>query len=401
MQSTKQGVLSISTKAQAWYADFAVALLLFIFTLAVYFSYINNVQREEKSGLDVVIKDAKAISSALVLSGYPTNWTNETVIRVGIADDHKLNSIKLRAFKRLNYSITKKYFGTIYNYFVYFVDKKGEPLNINSVCGAGYPLINTSYNIKSAYYYQDPADSFLKDFMKDTFNADIYFDDNPLNFDDIDGLISNLSKYSLLVLEHPGFPTSVLDNHYRELNNYTARGGHLILSGRLVAAASEKYLNGIRFLKRFGDSDKNEEAIVTNSDEHLALNVGDSMQFKQYYHVTNDTPPTIETDPDNPNYNPVPAVNFKNLSTYTNFPEDIAIARWDYGNGTVYFFSDFDVSAFNGNFLQVVEDLTTSFIGGTCTPINISVISPKNLARIERYLTYNSQVVKMVVYVWQ
>ena len=384
--------------------DFGIALLLFIFTLVVYLSYITNVQREGKSGLDVVIKDAKAISSALVLSGYPTNWTNETVIRAGLADGHKLDSTKLRAFKRLNYSITKKYFGTIYDYFVYFVDKKGEVLNINSVCGAGYPLINTSYNIKSAYYYQDPADSFLKDFMKNTFNADIYFDDDPGDENDIDGLISNLSKYSLLVLEHPGFPTSVLDKHYRELNNYTARGGHLIISGRLVAASSDKYLNGIRFLKRFGDSDKNEESIVTNSDEHLLLNVGDSMKFKQYYYVANNTPPPIDTDPDNPpdnpNYNPVPAVNFKNLSIYVNFPEDIAIARWDYGNGTVYFFSDFDVSAFNGNFIQVVEDLATSFIGGTCTPINISVISPKNLAKIERYLTYNSQVVKMVVYVW-
>ena len=66
----------MDSKAQAWYTDFAVALLLFIFTLVVYFSYINNVQREEKSGLDVVIKDAKAISSALILIGYPINLTN-------------------------------------------------------------------------------------------------------------------------------------------------------------------------------------------------------------------------------------------------------------------------------------------------------------------------------------
>jgi len=390
----------MDSKAQAWYTDFAVALLLFIFTLVVYFSYINNVQREEKSGLDVVIKDAKAISSALVLSGYPINWTNETVIRVGLADDHKLNSTKLRAFKRLNYSITKKYFGTIYDYFVYFVDKKGEVLNINSVCGAGYPLINTSYNIKSAYYYQDTDDSFLKDFMKDTFNADIYFDDNPLNFDDIDGLISNLSKYSLVVLEHPDLEPSDLNEFYRELNNYTARGGHLLVSGALVDASSDQKLNGVIFKKKFGDSSPQKTAIVNNSDQYLTLNVKDTITFVQYYFVVNDSSPSIITDINDPNYNPFPSNNFKVIATYEE-TDDKAIATWKYGNGTVYFFSDFDVSAFNGNFLQAVEELATSFIGGTCAPINISAISPKNLARIERYLTYNSQVVKMVVYVWQ
>ena len=65
----------MDSKAQAWYTDFAVALLLFIFTLVVYFSYINNVQREEKSGLDVVIttsakndEEAKALLKAF---GFP------------------------------------------------------------------------------------------------------------------------------------------------------------------------------------------------------------------------------------------------------------------------------------------------------------------------------------------
>ena len=380
--------------------DFGIALLLFIFTLAVYLSYINNVQREGKSGLDVVIKDAKAISSALVLSGYPTNWTNETVIRVGLANDHKLASTKLRAFKRLNYSITKKYFGTIYDYFVYFVDKNGEVLNINSVCGAGYPLINTSYNIRSAYYYQDDVTDFkLRDFMKDTFKADIYFDDQNNDIYGLDGLMSNISKYSFIMLEHPLMSGGDYNENYRPLNNYTARGGLLIISGELTTSQGDN-LNGVEFWKKSGQSEPQRTAIVNESDEFLSLNVGDIIVFNQYYYVTNDTSLPIEQNSDDDDYNPFPAINFKRIATF-NQTDDKAIAKWKYGNGTVYFFSDFDVSAFNGNFLQVVEDLTTSFIGGTCTPINISVISPKNLAKIERYLTYNSQVVKMVVYVWQ
>ena len=57
----------MSTKAQAWYMDFAIALLLFIFTLVVYFSYTTNFQSQDKGDLDIMLTDAKAISSSLVL----------------------------------------------------------------------------------------------------------------------------------------------------------------------------------------------------------------------------------------------------------------------------------------------------------------------------------------------
>jgi len=100
-------VLSISTKAQVWYIDFAIGLLLFVFTLAIYFSYTHNFQNQEEGGLDRRLKDVKSISSSLALSGYPNNWSNTSVIRIGIADDHKVNETKVRFFKEFNYSITK------------------------------------------------------------------------------------------------------------------------------------------------------------------------------------------------------------------------------------------------------------------------------------------------------
>ena len=83
--------------------DFAIALLLFTFTLVVYFSYTNNFQKQEKGGLDIMLTDAKAISSSLVLSGYPASWSNTTVIRIGIADDQRINATKLKYFKQMNY----------------------------------------------------------------------------------------------------------------------------------------------------------------------------------------------------------------------------------------------------------------------------------------------------------
>lgn len=125
--------------------DFAIAFLLFTFTLAVYFGYTNNFQKEEQSNFDALLTDARSISSSLVLSGYPIDWDNSTVIRIGIADEQKLNVTKLTNFKQLNYTQAKRKFGTPYEYFVFFLNNKGEVLNVSGVCGVGSPLVSTSY----------------------------------------------------------------------------------------------------------------------------------------------------------------------------------------------------------------------------------------------------------------
>ena len=393
----------MNSKAQAWYMDFTIAGLLFVFTLVVYFSYINNAQSDESTILDTLLTEAQSISSSLVLSGYPSNWDNDTVVRIGVADEQYLNTSRLRNFKNLNYTKTKRIFGTPFEYFTYFTNSKGEVLNINGVCGIGYPLANFSYNAKSAYFYQDSSDSFLKDFMQQYFKADIYFSDNPSDDNDIDSLVANLSKYNLVILEQPALQPSRLSEHYREFNNYTARGGNIMFSGELTTSSSSKDLNGIIFDKKTGASEPSNDrkrAIVNNTDTNLKLNINDTIQFAQYYFVNNDTSPAIETDQNSNNYNPVPATNFYLIANF-NQSDDKAIARWNYGNGTAYFFGDFDVAEFSGNFLDVAEDAAKVLAGGTCSPINLTGIKIKNLAKTERYLIYKPDIVKMVVYSWQ
>jgi len=134
-----------SRSGQAWYMDFTIGLLLFTFALLAYFSYANNFQQEEKSSLELLSKDAQAISSSLLLSGYPNGWDSTSVVRIGIADEQKLNVTKVLNFKQINYTQTKIKFGTTYDYFVFFVNNKGEALNVSGVCGVGSPLINTGY----------------------------------------------------------------------------------------------------------------------------------------------------------------------------------------------------------------------------------------------------------------
>lgn len=363
--------------------DFAIALLLFTFTLVVYFSYTNNFQKQEKGNLDAMVKDAKAISSSLVLSGYPVDWKNETAVRIGIADEQQLNAAKVKEFKEMGYNRTRQIFATPYNYFVFFVNEKGEVLNVNSVCGIGHPLVSTAYDTKSAYYYDNENDKFLKDFMNETFNADIYFGDNNDNADDLDGLISNLSKYGFLVLEHPKLDKGDFNKYKDELNNFSSSGGTLMTSGRLTDGQG-KELAGVKFYKKSGDSASDRNSTVNNTDQYLALSVGENIVFRQAYYVENTSN----------------SFGFKRIATF-NADGKNALSRWQYGNGTVYFISDFDVDFFSGDFIEVVEDAAKALISGTCTPVNETLAKPKNLARTERYLNYNSKVVRMVVYVWE
>lgn len=363
--------------------DFAIGLLLFTFTLIVYFSYTNNFQKQDKGDLETMLTDARTISSSLALSGYPANWSNSFVIRIGLADEQVVNGIKIKSFKQLNYSFTKSIFPTIFDYIVFFTDSNGNVLNINGVCGIGSPSINLTYKVRTAYYYQDPADSFLKNFMNQTFNADIYFDDQSNDINGLYGFVKNLSKYGFIVMEHPFMQPPDFNDYKDQLENYSSEGGLFMISGELVSAQNKDFI-GATFKKKSGQSISDRNSTVNNTDQYLSLSVGQNIVFRQAYYVEN-----LST-----------SANFKIIATF-NLDHSNSVAKWKYGNGTVYFFSDFDVSNFNGNFVGIVEDATQGFIQGTCTNVSIAGLKLNKLVKAERYLNYNSKVVKMNVYVWQ
>ena len=120
----------------------------------------------------------------------------------------------------------------------------------------------------------------------------------------------------------------------------------------------------------------------------MLLNAGSKITFVQAYDVENDTS------------SPVPVLELTTLASFDNDNKN-AIAKWKYGNGTVYFFSDFDVSYFNGNFINAIEEAAKGFVEGICAPINVTIAGPKKLVKTERYLSHNSKIVRMVLYVWQ
>jgi len=380
-------VLLISTKAQAWYTDFVIAMLMFAVTLTIYFVYTTNLSKEDIGSLNDLVSEAKLVSSSLVSEGYPSDWNNNTVKRIGLTDgNQKINSAKLRNFANLPYNYSKKILGTVYDYTISFEDANGTTLNIGGFCGKTSSEIDIRFDVKAAYYYKE--EELFEDFIVENFNADIYSYDDPVN--DMDALISNINDYGLVAIEDPEISPSNWNAYRVAFQDYVSSGGLLMISGYTCTASGREML-GVKFHKKSGEASSDQNATVINEDDFLSLNIGEKVEFAQAYYVINDS---IESE------------NFTRVAKFDDpsfDEENNAIARWNYGSGSVYYFSDFDAEYFSGNFIQAVQDATLYWVGGNCI-INMSTANIANLVKINRFLSYDKAnkvgITKMVLYLW-
>ena len=368
-----------NTKSQMWFTDFVIALLLFSFVMIAYYSYTSNVQDEDAKPAERLRSDVEAISSSLLSSGYPIDWNNNTVQSIGItSNDQRINKTKFTDFANMPYNLTKKLLGTFYDYFIFFTNKNGTLMNVEGICGIGTQKVNITYNINPAYYYDNGADSFLKSFMINPLQAGIYSPELGNNFDD---LANNINKYDFIAIEHPLLSASTFDNNEEKIENAVANGSLLMLSGEIVSAQG-KEMAGVKFYKKSGQSTSDRNSTVVAQDEFLSFNVDENIVFRQAYYVENQSG----------------AKNFTNLVKF-NLDNNTAVARWDYGNGSVFYFSDFDVDYFSGNFMDKITQAIKKWGKFQCN-FNISNIKYKNLVPVERYLIYDSKPIKMVLYIW-
>lgn len=132
-----------SKKSQAWGIDLMVAFSIFLMGIFVFFIYSINYLGESKEILEDLAYDGKIITNAILSQGYPENWDETNVVKIGILNDNKINETKLEYFYNLaqnNYEQTKSLFNTRFDYF-YFLD---EDMTINSVDieGIGKPGID-------------------------------------------------------------------------------------------------------------------------------------------------------------------------------------------------------------------------------------------------------------------
>jgi len=375
-------------KAQIWFTDFVIGTLIFTVTLIVYYSYIANISKQDTLVAEDLIGNAEFVSTSLLLSGFPNDWDNTTVQSIGITNDNqRINKTKILNFEKLPYNKTKKLLGTIYDYFVFFTNENDTLINVEGICGIGEPSVNVSFGIKAAYYYSDEDDSFLKSFMKDKFDADVY--KKGLAGIDLPDFINNINNYTLVVMEHANLEGTDYNNYRDDIENYASSGGFLMLSGQIIKP-NDKLILGVLYHKQSGESFSDQNATVLTMDEFLTFEESQKIKFSQAYYVINDS---------------IASKNFTRIARFVDplidYPEiNNAVARWIYVNGSVFFFSDFDADYFKGNFIDIIKSSITNWIKVKCKPINLNNIKYKSLIKIERFLIYNSKPVKMVIYLW-
>ncbi|MFH0867869.1 MAG: hypothetical protein V1831_01020 [Candidatus Woesearchaeota archaeon] len=379
-------------KAQAWFMDFVIALIIFIFILIAYYTYTANISKQDSSAMDNLISDSKTIVSSLTTGGYPDNWNSNNVVRIGFTDNYnRINNDQFIEFNEINYNRTKKLLGTTYDYLLFFVNESNDVQNIEGFCGTGSGLVNITYDVSAAYYYKD--ETYLKQFMIDNFDAGVYCensDDCPLG--NMDTLIANINNYGVIVMEAPEFPTSKYNDIKDPIEAWVLGGGFFMQSGRPFAADKREML-GVEFNKVTGDAGKDKPATVLRNDEIISFEYGENIIFKQVYY--------IEDVSIGANLVDIARFNESDVEIADIMDNKIALARWLYGSGKVIFFSDFDAAYLAEDFQDILEASTKRWIGAMCLPINIANINRKDLVKLDRLLIYNSDQVKMVFYLWE
>jgi len=118
-------------KAQVWYTDFMIAILIFSITITAYFYYSNYVGGDEGNIESFLISEGKSISSYLITEGYPKNWSVANVSTVGLTDgNYRINNQKLQAFNSWNYEERRSFIHTSKDYIFFLEYLNGTRYNI-------------------------------------------------------------------------------------------------------------------------------------------------------------------------------------------------------------------------------------------------------------------------------
>ncbi|MCH8216365.1 MAG: hypothetical protein IH892_06290 [Planctomycetes bacterium] len=398
-----------NAKAQVWFTDFVIGMIVFSLVLISYYTYTTNISKQDSSANDNLISDAKIVSSSLISKGFPNNWDVNTVTRIGFTDSYnRLDTTKFNEFILINYNKSKKLFGTTYDYILFFVNESEDVQNVEGFCATGHGLVNVPFDISAAYYYQNKdEEQFLKSFMEDTFSATIYCDGGPkCDFLPFSQFITDINNYDFIVVEHPAWATSSFNSFEdavhdpdNPVDTWLGNGGILFVGGQLPSANQHIALS-VEFFKRAGQSESDRLATVVNEDEFIAFDYADNIIFRQAYWIED---VSVGADlKDIARFN----CSFSPRTCYDEI-EDIAIngpmslTRWPIDDGKIFYFILMQIILLAGYLQEIIDGSAQKFANAVCFPINISNIKRDNLVRTDRLVIYKSDQIKMVLYMWQ
>lgn len=365
-------------KSQIWFTDFAIGLFIFILVLITYYGYTTNASKAGSGAVKDMLGASEAISSSLLLGGFPDNWTNVTAVKVGLTNGkQEINETKLSRLKDVNYTVAKRMLGSAYDFFMFFENSDGDIINIGTECGYGSSEVNVSKSFKLGAYYHQGSGDLMEDeiaALRQKLGIDIYE-----NWASADAMLNNISEYDFVLMENPKFSSAQV----ADLEEYASSGGSkanpvkLFLSNEI--RNNDGSILGVDYEKRTGGGQCSSQiATVINEDLFFSLHIGDTIDPVDCHYVTGE------------------------ITTIAQFPDGKAsIAKWQFGNGTIYYFSDFDVS-YVGNLQDNVKEGLESSIVGCGASGNITFeIDYDDVVKTERHVIFKSKPAKMVLYLWQ
>jgi hypothetical protein len=137
----------INRKSQSWTLEFILAMLIFVTATVASVRMITSIYSGDEFQRIIIVSEA--ISENLLSTGYPEEWDNNSVIRIGLLTDNILNITKLKALYDIDYQESKRLLNTKYNYFFYFSQNNNTisilEINTTKICGYGSQEISSQY----------------------------------------------------------------------------------------------------------------------------------------------------------------------------------------------------------------------------------------------------------------
>ncbi len=126
-------------KGQGWGFDLVVGLMIFLSGILFFYFYAVNNSGVDDQKLLSFEQEAKLVSGNLLSEGFPADWNENNVERIGFYDNERINQTKLERFFNLSmsdYQRTKRLFNVKDNYYIYF------PSGVSNGTGSVYYIGN-------------------------------------------------------------------------------------------------------------------------------------------------------------------------------------------------------------------------------------------------------------------
>ncbi|NTV23086.1 MAG: hypothetical protein HGA85_01770 [Nanoarchaeota archaeon] len=123
---------SRSTKAQIWYIDLLIGLVIFTVAMVLFFKFATS--RYLVKDNEEIFPEVVRLSQILVSEGIPQNWTEENVITPGLFTDGEVSIQKLEMFSNMSsdYYRLKRLLATESDFIVVFEEQNGNNLSFGN-----------------------------------------------------------------------------------------------------------------------------------------------------------------------------------------------------------------------------------------------------------------------------